>query len=370
MSEHKNVNNPNNISPQNQTKKTGIGSIASLFVYALIWNGFVVFVYIQMLQSFLRGSIQLFFVLLFLTPFIGVGIGHLLIPLILILLKSLGLINYAITSNLNDLNPPPGLPPISFYGGFVQLIVASVIIITSFFPSIMQFKDIRKWEPIPCEITSGKVIELQGEKNKQYTIDILYHYQYYRKGYTGRNYSVFQPAAKSRKSLEKIAKKYPEGSESVCYVNPSKPEEAVLSRDIRDIKFARGGMSGILFIGGALFFGAGTRKWVKDNRPKTNRYQRPERILFWSLLLLGWSIFGTGMIIGEICQNEVESGIASPPGIGTILFFGIIGIVFLYKLLYNILKKWDKVIKLSQDEFYTMYRQVKKNKGGNEKESP
>ena len=370
MLEHKNVNKSNNISPQNQTGKTGIGDIASLFVFALFWNGFVVFVYIQMLLSFLSGSIQLFFILLFLTPFIGVGIGHLLIPLILVLLKSFGLINFAINPNLNDLNPPPGLPPISFWGGFVQLIVASTIIISSFFPSIMQFKDIRKWEPIPCEITSSKVIELQGERNKQYTIDVLYHYQYYRKEYTGRKFSVSQPALKSRESIEKLAKKYPEGSMSICYVNPSKPEEAVLSRDIRGIKFARGGMSGILFIGGALFFGAGMRKWVKDNRPKTNRYQRPERILFWSLLLLGWGIFSTGMIIGEICQNEVESGIASSPGIGTILFFGITGVVFLYKLLYNILKKWDKVIKLSQDEFYTMYRQVKKNKGEDEKESP
>jgi len=370
MLEPKNINNSNNNPSQSAIKAIGLGNIVALVFFTLFWNGFVAIVYIQMFSALLLGRIQLILVLLFLTPFIGVGIRHMLIPLILILLKSLGIIRSTINLNLKNPDLPRSFPPISFWGGAVQLTVAIVMVVMFFFSSLTQFINIRGWEPVPCEIISSKIIELPGEKEKQYTVDVRYRYKYSGRNHTSEKLSLFQPPVKSLKSSDKIVKKYPAETRSICYVNPSNPEEAILSRDIRGLEFARGGMGGLLFLFSALILGVGTRRWVKDNRPKTNHLQRPERILFWALLLFGWGVFTTAMIIGDICKKEAETSISSTPELKTVLFLGIIGAIFLYKLLYNIFYKWDRVTKLTQEEFYTMYKQIKKNKDEDDEGSP
>ena len=317
------------------------------------------FFYINMLRGLLEGDFFTILVLLFLTPFIGVGIREFLIRLILELIAALGFVRLSLDYDAQKQQLPSIIPPISFWGGVVQLVVAGWMIITGMIPTAMTWMDMRNWEPSPCEILSSEVVEVWKEDVEKY--DASVHYRYYFRGreYVGEKYVAYGTPMRSRSSVEKKIKKYPAGSKAICYVNPEHPEQAVLSGDIRGIKFAIGGLGGILWLAGAIAFGIGMRTWVRNFPDK--RLRRPERIVFWTLLLIGWSVLSSGVIIGNICE-QMEAGKAATPGTGILVFFGCVGLIMLYRLLYHILVKWDRVIVLSPEDFSKMYENAKKHR--------
>ncbi len=340
-----------------ETKR--LGRIVQLILFGLFWNGIVGCFYITALSSLLEGAFPTIIVLLFLTPFIGVGIRNFFIPLILELAVLLGFLRLSLDYDIQKNELPPIVPPISFWGGVVQLVVAGWMIITGLIPPAMTWMDMRSWEPIPCEILSSEVIEVWKEDAEEYDVSVQYRYLFGSREYVGEKYVAYGTPMRRHNSVEKKIKKYPAGSTAICYVNPEHPDQAVLSRDIRSIKFARGGLGGIVWLSGALAFGIGMRTWVKNFPEK--RLRRPERIVFWTLLLIGWSVFSSGMIIGDI-SGQMEGGQAATPGTGILVFFGGVGLIMLYRLLYHTFVKWDRVAILSSEEFYRMYKRAKKRR--------
>jgi hypothetical protein len=226
-------------------------------------------------------------------------------------------------------------------------------------PAARVWMDMRNWEPTQCEILSSEVHEMWELEPPKYDMSVKYRYLFEGREYVGERYSMYGTPRARPSSIEKKIQEYPAGSVATCYVNPADPGQAVLSRDIRGLRFARGGLGGILWLGGALAFGIGMRNWVR-NFPERN-LRRPERIVFWALLLVGWSVFGSGLILGDICQR-VEEGKAASPGTGILVFFGAVGLIMLSRLLYHIFVKWDRVAVLSPREFFTMYKRAKKGR--------
>jgi hypothetical protein len=346
-------------------KTSRAARIAQLILFGLFWNGIVAWVYIAVLSSLVEGGGIVLIPLLFLTPFIGAGIRYFLIPLILELADLLGFMRLPFEYDIQKNEIPPIIPPISFWGGVVQLVVAGWMIITGLIPTAMAWMDIRSWEPIPCEILSSKVVEVWKDGTEKYDVSVQYRYLFGSWEYVGEKYVAYGTPMRKPSSVEKKIKKYPAGSKAICYVNTEDPDQAVLSRDIRGIKFARGGLGGIVWLAGAIAFGIGMRTWVKNFPDK--RVRRPERIAFWTLLLIGWGVFSAGMIIGDIC-GRMEEGQAATPGTGVLVFFGAIGLAMLYRLLYHILVKWDRIIVLSPADFHKMHKDAKKRRHTKEKD--
>lgn len=95
-----------------------------------------------------------------------------------------------------------------------------------------------KWVETPCIITSGKVSFKKQRKSKPhgeyvtyniYYPDISYSYKVKNIEFKSARYSSFYFL--SEDEVKTIVKDYPHEKKTVCYVNPSGPEEAVLNRE-------------------------------------------------------------------------------------------------------------------------------------------
>jgi hypothetical protein len=88
------------------------------------------------------------------------------------------------------------------------------------------------WEEVSCTIISSRSVVTGYDSEfmqSYYGPDILYSYQYKGKEYKSNHYDLFGVSASMAYS-ERIVYRYPSGAVRTCYVNPDKPEEAVLFR--------------------------------------------------------------------------------------------------------------------------------------------
>ncbi|MHC4216224.1 MAG: DUF3592 domain-containing protein [Planctomycetota bacterium] len=95
---------------------------------------------------------------------------------------------------------------------------------------ILKTLDARDWPEVPCKIISVELETYKDSDGTSYNFDIKYQYTYDDKTYSSDKYS-FMPQVKGHKKPKKaIVDKYKQDKEHVCYVNPKKPEQAVLKR--------------------------------------------------------------------------------------------------------------------------------------------
>jgi hypothetical protein len=118
------------------------------------------------------------------------------------------------------------------------------------------------WVQRPCSIVSSEVkVASTSKKSTTYTIEIVYDYTFNDIEYQGRRYDFSGGYASSgRSGKQAVVDKYPAGSESVCYVNPAVPSQAVLNRGLTSamwiglfpIPFLAVGVIGLLATAGIL----------------------------------------------------------------------------------------------------------------------
>jgi hypothetical protein len=119
----------------------------------------------------------------------------------------------------------------------------------------------RTWVPVTCQILSSEVKSHSGESTT-YSVAISYAYTYDGREYTGSRYNFTTGASSGRKAKKEIVARHPEGTETLCYVNPDNPQEAVIERSrVRDWGF---GLIPLVFVlvgaGGVWFAIMGPRK--------------------------------------------------------------------------------------------------------------
>lgn len=90
----------------------------------------------------------------------------------------------------------------------------------------------RSWPDVPCTIVSSAVIAHEGGDGATYEIAIRYRYEFGGKTYEGQRYSFFGVPSSGRAGKERVVRRYPPGLETVCFVNPADPSEAVLTREL------------------------------------------------------------------------------------------------------------------------------------------
>lgn len=141
----------------------------------------------------------------------------------------------------------------------------------------LQVLDSYRWVQTPCVVESGRVESHPGESTT-YSIEIVYHYYYDQRAYTAKRYNFSTGSSSGRKRKQAIVDRYPAGTETVCFVNPKAPAEAVIDRSWPWEIAIFGAFSSVFLLvgtGGLLFAGRLTNSKARNaspfaSTPKTN----------------------------------------------------------------------------------------------------
>lgn len=133
-----------------------------------------------------------------------------------------------------------------------------------------QIIEARGWVPTPCVVESSEVRSHAGDDSTTYSIEIRYRYFYAGQSYTSErcNFSTMSSSS-GRKAKETVVNRHPPGTETICYVNPAAPSEAVMDRGWRWELLALGGFASIFaLVGGLGIAFAGRLTQSKDPVPR------------------------------------------------------------------------------------------------------
>jgi len=110
------------------------------------------------------------------------------------------------------------------------LLIGSVATYFVLVQPLMGILSARNWPAVTCNIISSDVQRHRGSKSTTYSVDILYSYEFNGREFRSNRYGFMTGSSSGYKGKSEIAARYRPGSQSVCYVNPRDPGEAVLER--------------------------------------------------------------------------------------------------------------------------------------------
>ena len=97
---------------------------------------------------------------------------------------------------------------------------------------VLQVLAARSWVETPCVVVSSRVETHPGSKGSTYSIEVEVQYEFDRRIYRSTRYSFMDAASSGFEGKEAVVRGLPAGSETVCWVDPGDPREAVLVRGI------------------------------------------------------------------------------------------------------------------------------------------
>ncbi len=116
-----------------------------------------------------------------------------------------------------------------FIWGILALVMISIHIYEGTIVPLR--KSVKKWVPVSCEVVSSKLEVDGGSEGPSFWIVIQYTYKYKNVDYISKKYSLTYQQSSYKRYHKRILDKYPKDLESICYVNPENPSEAVLTRE-------------------------------------------------------------------------------------------------------------------------------------------
>ena len=90
--------------------------------------------------------------------------------------------------------------------------------------------DAESWPEVPCRIISAKVESHSGDKGTTYSVNIVYAYEFNGKRYESDRYDFIGGSSSGRGGKAEVVNRYRSAANPICFVNPNKPSEAVLTR--------------------------------------------------------------------------------------------------------------------------------------------
>jgi hypothetical protein len=112
------------------------------------------------------------------------------------------------------------------------------------------------WTASTCEVLSSRVAshyDSSSDGGATYWVEVRYRWTLDGVSYTGDRYDLRGAASTEAASdCREIVRELPPGRKVTCYVNPSKPGEAVIDRDLHPEQFVRWALAWLLL--GAAFF--------------------------------------------------------------------------------------------------------------------
>ncbi|MEZ5943358.1 MAG: DUF3592 domain-containing protein [Planctomycetaceae bacterium] len=94
----------------------------------------------------------------------------------------------------------------------------------------LKMQEAASWKPTPCLIDECELGVHRGDDNDSYSIDVVYSYEVNGQKFTAERYSFFDMNSNSRDWRKKVVNELQPGTETVCFVDPDDPQEAVIHR--------------------------------------------------------------------------------------------------------------------------------------------
>lgn len=110
----------------------------------------------------------------------------------------------------------------------------------------------RSWPQRPCVILTAELEEVRGDDNSTWKAAFTYEYQFGNRQYVGSQDHAFSFSG-SRHNAQRRLAELPVGTETLCWVNPSKPQQSLLDRSLHWFNALAGLFLGLIFCG----FGGG-----------------------------------------------------------------------------------------------------------------
>lgn len=118
----------------------------------------------------------------------------------------------------------------------------------------------QSWGEVPCRILSSEVESHSSSDGTTYSVEISFTYEWLGQTYTSDRYSISTASSSGRKGKLEIVRQYPPGGQSLCYVNPSRPAQAVLKRTAGGMPLFVIPFSSIFVLVGGFFIYSGFSK--------------------------------------------------------------------------------------------------------------
>lgn len=116
---------------------------------------------------------------------------------------------------------------------------------------ILRIVEAQGWPEVPCTIVESHVAESSGDDGSTYKVAVTFTYNYEGRDYTSDRYDFTSFYSSGYDGKAEVVARYPAGSRTIAYVNPSDPSEAVLVRSFSLRYFL--GLFGLLFFLPGLF---------------------------------------------------------------------------------------------------------------------
>jgi hypothetical protein len=99
-----------------------------------------------------------------------------------------------------------------------------------FLRPLFKILNARQWPAVPCVVVSSELKSHSSDDGTTYSINILYRYQFQGREFKANTYHFMGGSSSGYRGKAEIVARHPPGTETVCYVNPNDPTDAVLER--------------------------------------------------------------------------------------------------------------------------------------------
>lgn len=167
------------------------------------------------------------------------------------------------------------------------------------------------WPTVPCVIASSEVESRTDSDGTSYKVAITFDYEFNGSPYSGGSYNFNVSSSSGKKGKQKVVNKYPIGTHTTCYVNPGKPEQAVISREIPGIVYFVIPFTSI-FMGIGLVVIVGSMGWMPQKlKDKVYSRHKPVALDDEGAETLKPGVGGIGKLAGAIVVCLFWNGIVS-----------------------------------------------------------
>ena len=120
----------------------------------------------------------------------------------------------------------------SFLDYLPGIVLPSAMLYFFFWRPLRRVRRAKSWRKTPCVILSSSVSE-DATDSGLYILRVTYHYEFAGGHYSSSRYS-FSPssATAGRRGKKRIVGRLVPGTTTFCYVNPDRPDDAVIDRGV------------------------------------------------------------------------------------------------------------------------------------------
>ncbi len=161
--------------------------------------------------------------------FVAFGGGFMLIGISIIRFALKSRKQNALSDQVSQSSQAP-FSPVIFFGIFAiaGLGVTCGIVI----PGAMRYFSAKSWIETPATMIWSGLKSHSGGDDTSYSADLFYRYKFQGREYRSNGYDIISSSSGGRDKKQEIVTLHPPKSTLTCYVNPQKPWQAIVKRDL------------------------------------------------------------------------------------------------------------------------------------------